>query len=261
MTVSAALSLGVARRLMDFGRSERSEDVVAKVSGERVSADESSASLPPSTPPLSRIPAVEFGSVTPAHDPRVARPTGAVNHAGKRQPSVALKQHLQAVLAQTGGVIAGGNPDMLIQPFVSHDTGGTTRLLARALALRFSEERRPDVVLGIGVHGGILAFLVTEALAELGCDVSFLGLEPNSRAGSEGYCFLCPDGDIRGRIGGKQVTLVLPILTPVHTGTVLQVRALVDTEGCAAIFTGVATIVRYGDVGFHQVEALVKVDY
>lgn len=207
-----------------------------------------------------------FGTKKPADDPRAVRPANfsgaAAMLSGKprRSRAQALTESLQSVVVQTSGVITGGDPDTLIQPFVSADDVGTARLLASALASRLvGEERRPDTVIGYGVYGGILTFLLAEALLELGCESRLLGIEQNNRKGSEGYHFLGTETEIKARLSGKKVVLVFPILTGSHISTIFEIKALIEGEKCATTIAGVATIIQYGDVPLSQVESLLKI--
>ncbi len=204
-------------------------------------------------------------SVRPAGSSKTGRAT-PLNGRQKLSDDTVLRECLALVASQTVAVIGGStgiNPDSLIQPFVEPDDKRmANRVLAKAVARKLASDEFPEVVLGIGMNGGLFAFQVTEALIERGCAAGFLGLKPNQRAGADGYHFACSEADIRKKLGGRRVALVLPIVTDAHLPIINAIKTLVEREGCGATFWGAGTIIQYrpgGKTKLPRVDSLIQI--
>lgn len=207
--------------------------------------------------------------IIPSKDPRAVHPDRqsrvvSMSALSVEQVQGAARSHLVDVLRATAPVLSGAAPDGFIRPFALPGPSQVAKIFTQALARQIVKaEQRPQVIIGYGTIGGIFASGITEALLELHCPVDFLPVERNARSQAEGYGFLCPEGEIQNLLRGRRVLLALPILTAKHIEEIAAIRALVDSEQCAAQCTMLATIVQYGtlpvSLGDFRVETLLQV--
>lgn len=194
------------------------------------------------------------GSKRPSDDPRAVHPTS--RRRGAPPEVVAIPQeewqklfcrHQTELLKNTAAVLAGEPPDGLIRPFVLPGPSQVAKLFTHELARKLMlSEQRPEVIVGYGTVGGIFAADITQALLDLHCSVEFLPIDRNHRTGAEGYNFQCAESDIRPLLQGKRILLALPITAGSHVSEIVEVKNLIDAEQCAAIVSGIVTLIQYG---------------